>query len=138
MSIKWILALFSLAISCLCNAQVTQEQLDAIAKASQSEVNRVMRASAEMAAKNTPFPVDSLTTVVGAVYFKETMTLTYYSRIPIDLSDQEKTAYIEEYNQSFCKSAMNKAFLQKGVKYNYIYEMPTKKMSFTFDQKSCD
>ena len=130
-------AFIIIAICTIANAQVTQDQLDAISKASSSQIDSAMKAVAEAAASNMPMQIDAVTTLTGAMYLKQVKTIIYYGKIKINLTEQQRYDLVYQAQETFCKSAMNKAWTAKGVTYRYISEMPNGKNDYAFDKNSC-
>lgn len=119
------------------NAQVTQAELDEVRQASPAKIDFIMKSTAEAAAKSFPAQVDAITTVLTALYLQHNRTLVYSGRVTQQLTEQEQFEFSYQLQTQVCRSALNKAFMAKGVSYQYRYALPKENLVFTYNQASC-
>lgn len=98
------------------------------------QIDQLMAATAATVAKSVPIQADEITQVVGAVYLKPLRTLNYRVRLSQDISSAAAAAAMKP---GFCSGSMNKAFMSRGVKYQYSVTTPAQSYIFVFGAKDC-
>ena len=132
---KKLIALPLSLLSLICFAQKIEVSPElAIQSMSPAEVDSHMSQVANAVSQSSPIRSDEITTINRAFYLKSNKTLTYM----VSLSEHRNAEDVaSSMRPSFCSGRTNKAFMSKGVNYQYSITTPRQSYNIIFSQKDC-